>query len=94
MQPIAADDVAAAVADVAVGPPLNAVIDLAGPESLSIAEFVGKFLAATGDKRVVVADPQARYFGAALDARGLNPGAAPRLGPTRLDDWLARPAAR
>jgi uncharacterized protein YbjT (DUF2867 family) len=96
MQPIAADDVAGAVADVAVGPPLNAVVELAGPETLSIAEFVGKFLAASGDERAVVADPQALYSGAVLDARGLNPGANPRLGPTRFEDWLARtlPQAR
>lgn len=90
MQPIAADDVAAGVADAAVGPPLNAIIDLAGPESLSIAAFVGKFLTASGDKRTVVADPQATYFGAALDAQGLNPGANPRLGPTRFEEWAPR----
>ena len=77
MQPLAADDVAAALADVAVGPPVNGIVELAGPEALSIAEFVGRFLAASGDKRTVVADPQARYFGAALDGRGLNPGDEP-----------------
>ena len=90
MQPLAADDVAAALADVAEGAPVNGIVELAGPESLPIAEFVGKFLAASGDTRTVVADPQARYFGAALDDRGLNPGADPRLGPTRFNDWLGR----
>jgi uncharacterized protein YbjT (DUF2867 family) len=90
MQPLAADDVAAALADVAVGPPANGILEVAGPESLSIAAFVGKALAASGDKRPVLADPQARYFGAALDARGLNPGDGPRLGPTRFSDWLGR----
>lgn len=90
MQPIAADDVAAGMADAALGPPLNAVVDLAGPESLSVAEFVRRFLAASGDKRSVVADPQAKYFGAALDAQGLNPGANPRLGPTQFEEWAAR----
>lgn len=90
MQPIAADDVAAGMADAALSPPLNAIVDLAGPESLSIAAFVGKFLAASGDKRSVVADPQATYFGAALDAQGLNPGPNPRLGPTRFEEWAAR----
>ena len=55
----------------------TASVEVAGPESLSIAEFVGRFLAASGDTRTVVADPQARYFGAALDDRGLNPGTNP-----------------
>jgi uncharacterized protein YbjT (DUF2867 family) len=72
MQPLAADDVAAALADVAAGPPVNGVIELAGPEALPIAEFVGRYLAANGDKRTVVADPQARYSGAALDDVGLQ----------------------
>ena len=62
MQPLAADDVAAALADVAVGAPLNATVELAGPETMSIAEFVGRFMAASGDKRTVIADPQARYY--------------------------------
>jgi uncharacterized protein YbjT (DUF2867 family) len=95
MQPLAADDVAAALADVAVGPPANAILELAGPEALPMAEFVGKALAAGGDTRTVVADPQARYFGAALDARGLTPdGANPRIGPTRFEDWLGRSLPR
>lgn len=93
MQPLAADDVAAALTDIAVGPPVNAVIELAGPEALPIAEFVGRFLAASGDMRTVVADPQARYFGAALDERGLAPGANPRLGSIRFEDWFSRSAA-
>ena len=62
MQPLAADDVAAALADVAVGAPLNATVELAGPEAMSIAEFVGRFMAASGDKRTVIADPQALYY--------------------------------
>lgn len=91
MQPVAADDVAAALADVAVGPPANGILELAGPESRSMAAFVGKALAASGDKRTVVADPQARYYGAALDARGLTPdGANPRIGPTRFEEWIGR----
>ena len=73
MQPLAADDVAAALADVAVGSPANGMLEVAGPEALSIAAFVGKALAASGDTRRVVADPQARYFGAALDDLGLKP---------------------
>lgn len=90
MQPLAADDVAAALADVAVSEPLNAIIELAGPEVMSIAEFVGRFMAATGDKRAVIADPQALYTGAVMDDRGIAPGANPRLGPTKFDDWFAR----
>src|SRR5262249_9945896 len=70
MQPLAADDVAAVLADVAMGSPANGVLEVAGSESLSIAAFVGKALAASGDKRTVVADPQARYYGAALDDLG------------------------
>ena len=81
MQPLAADDVAAALADVAVGAPVNGIVELAGPEALPIAEFVGRFLAASGDTRTVVADPQARYFGAALDDRGLSPGSQPAHRP-------------
>lgn len=90
MQPLAADDVAAALADIVAAPPANKILELAGPESLSIAEFVGKFLAASGDTRTVVADPAALYSGAKLDAQGLNPGANPLLGPTRFADWAAR----
>jgi uncharacterized protein YbjT (DUF2867 family) len=91
MQPLAADDVAAALADVAGGPPANATLELAGPEAQSIAAFVRRALAAGGDTRTVVTDPQARYFGAALDARGLTPvGPNPRIGLTRFEDWLSR----
>lgn len=91
MQPLAADDVAAALADVAVGPPTNGILEVAGPESSSMAAFVGKALAANGDMRSVVADSQARYYGAALDDLGLTPRFAnPRIGPTRLDAWLGR----
>jgi uncharacterized protein YbjT (DUF2867 family) len=90
MQPLAADDVAAALADVCVGAPANGTVEVAGPETLPIAEFVGRYLAASGDRRAVIADPSALYAGAALDAQGLNPGANARLGPTRFADWAAR----
>jgi uncharacterized protein YbjT (DUF2867 family) len=89
MQPLAADDVAG-VADVAVSAPLNATVELAGPEKLSIAEFVGRFMAASGDKRTVIADPQATYYGAVMGSRGIAPGANPRLGPTRFEEWFGR----
>lgn len=94
MQPLAADDVAAGLGEVVVATPVNGIVELAGPEALPIAEFVRRFLAATGDTRKVVADPQARYFGAALDDRGLNPERTPRIGPTRLEDWLKRSASK
>src|SRR5262245_44333686 len=91
MQPMAADDVAAALADVTVGSPAEAVLEVAGPESLPMASFVGKALAAKGDKRSVVADKQARYYGAALDEQGLKPrGTNPRIAPTRFEAWVGR----
>jgi uncharacterized protein YbjT (DUF2867 family) len=90
MQPMAADDVATALADVTVGAPVNGIVELAGPEALPLAEFVRRFLTATGDKRTVVADPQASYFGTKLDDRGLKPGSNARLGPTRFEEWFAR----
>jgi uncharacterized protein YbjT (DUF2867 family) len=95
MQPLSADDVAAALADVAVGSPANGMLEVAGPEALPIVAFVGKALAASGDTRSVVADPQARYSGAALDDVGLKPrGANPRVGPTRFEAWLNRSSAQ
>jgi uncharacterized protein YbjT (DUF2867 family) len=94
MQPMAADDVAAGLANVAVGAPLNATVELAGPEALSIAEFVGRFLAASGDKRKVIADPKATYYGAVMGSRGIAPGANPRLGPTRFEDWFSQTRTR
>src|ERR1700730_16484329 len=95
MQPMAADDVAATLADVAVGSPANGVVEVAGPEALSMAAFVGKALAASGDKRSARADPQARYYGAALDDLGLKPrGANPLIASTRFEAWLNRSAVR
>ena len=90
MQPLAADDVAAALADVAVGPPANATIEVAGPEAQSIAAFVRRALAAGGDTRTVIADPQALYYGAKMGSRGIAPGANPRIGPTRFEEWFRR----
>src|SRR5712664_1196247 len=80
MQPIAADDVAAALADVAVGTPVNGIVELAGPEPLPMDELVRRFLSATDDARPVIADARARYFGAALNDSSLVPGDNPRLG--------------
>jgi uncharacterized protein YbjT (DUF2867 family) len=88
MQPIVSDDVAAALADVAIAEPLNTTIDLAGPEPIRMDELVRRFLVAKGDTRQVITDPQASYYGTAVNDQSLTPGANPRLGPTRFDDWL------
>ncbi|MBR0824524.1 SDR family oxidoreductase [Bradyrhizobium manausense] len=88
-QPVASDDVAAALADVTLADPINGMTELAGPEQLSLDEFGRKYLATTKDPRKVVADIHARYFGAELDDRSLTPGDRPRLGAIRFEDWLA-----
>ena len=90
MQPIASDDVAAVMADVALSGPLNGTVDLAGPESIRQDDLVRQFLAATGDARTVITDPEALYFGIAVDDQSLTPGDYPRLGPTRFEEWLRR----
>jgi uncharacterized protein YbjT (DUF2867 family) len=90
MQPIAADDVAAALADVAVGTPVNGMVEVAGPEPLPMDALVRRFLRAHQDTRQVVADVHARYFGTELNDHSLTPGDNPRLAPTRLEDWLSR----
>ncbi|HSQ54268.1 MAG TPA: SDR family oxidoreductase [Gemmata sp.] len=93
MQPIAADDVATAVADSALAAPLNGTFDLAGPEPIRQDELVRQFLKATGDSRRVITDPKALYYGIAVDDRSLTPGDHPRLGPTLFADWLSRNAS-
>jgi uncharacterized protein YbjT (DUF2867 family) len=90
MQPIAADDVAAVVADVALTAPLNGTVEVAGPEPIRQDDLVRQFLNATGDARTVTADPQALYYGIAVNDQSLTPGDHPRLGPTRFEDWLRR----
>jgi uncharacterized protein YbjT (DUF2867 family) len=90
MQPISADDVAAAVGDVALAKPSNGTFDLAGPERIRQDDFVRQFLNATGDARSVVTDPKALYYGIAVDDRSLTPGDNPRLGPTRFAEWLTQ----
>lgn len=92
MQPIAADDVAAALADVALAEPLNGTIDLAGPEPIRQDDLVRQFLSATRDPRTVVTDAKALYYGTAVNDQSLTPGAGPRLGRTRFADWLSRNA--
>lgn len=93
IQPMAADDVASAVETVAVGTPANAVIEIAGPETLQLDALVRRTLAALNDPREVVADPQGRYFGALLAERTLVPGDGARLGTMRFEEWLRRSAA-
>ena len=90
MQPIASDDVAAALADIAVEPPLNGTIDVAGPEAFPLDELIRIDLAARSDPRPVVTDPNALYFGAKLNERTLVPHGEARLGATRFKDWLDR----
>ncbi len=90
VQPIVSDDVAAAMADVTLGAPVNGTIEIAGPERVSLAELVQRFLSANQDPREVVTDVHARYFGAELNDQSLTPGDNPRIAPTRFEDWLSR----
>jgi uncharacterized protein YbjT (DUF2867 family) len=90
-QPVASDDVAAALADVTLDAPVNGMIELAGPERFSLDDFARLYLTATKDPRKVVADIHARYFGAELDDRSLTPDGNPRLGSVRFETWLAGP---
>lgn len=94
IQPMAAEDVAAAVCDVTLAAPLNSTIEIAGPEPFPFDEFVRQGLRSVGDQRVVVADPRARYFGAQLGERTLLPAESARLAATRFDDWLNQRAPR
>ncbi|HEY7193447.1 MAG TPA: SDR family oxidoreductase [Gemmatimonadales bacterium] len=88
VQPIAADDVARAVASIAVGRPMGGIVEVAGPEQFRLDDLVRRKLSVRGDPREVVADPRARYFGAALSERTLLPGEDPALGEIRFVDWL------
>jgi uncharacterized protein YbjT (DUF2867 family) len=90
VQPEAADDVAAALADVAVNEPMNGIVELAGPEQFRLDALARRVLSAHNDPRRVAADPHARYFGATLDDHSLTPGANARIAPTRFEDWLSR----
>ena len=92
-QPIASDDVAAALADVAVAAPVNGTLEVAGPESLPLDKFARQYLTAKGDSRQVVADSHAGYFGAAINDRSLTPGEHPRLGKIRFEAWLSQSLA-
>jgi uncharacterized protein YbjT (DUF2867 family) len=89
MQPVAADDVAATVAELATGAPVGGHIELGGPEALGIDAWARRLFAATGDARNVIADPHARYFGTELHGGELTPGDGARIGPTDFDTWFA-----
>jgi uncharacterized protein YbjT (DUF2867 family) len=89
-QPIAADDVAAIVADVALPAPRNCIVEIAGPERAPFNEIVSRYLKAVGDRRQVVRDPEARYWGGRVEEHSLVPLGEARLGHIGLDEWLCR----
>ncbi len=92
IQPIAADDVARAVAKIATGTPLNGTVEIGGPEPFYLDGLIQRVLGARNDPREVIADPHARYFGTELDERSLVAGDEAELGEIRFDDWLGRTA--
>ena len=94
VQPIASDDVVAALAKIAVSPPVNGIVEVAGPERVSLAELVQRFLVKTGDPRQVMADSSARYFGAVLNDQSLTPGANPRIGSRSFEAWFSTSTRR
>jgi uncharacterized protein YbjT (DUF2867 family) len=93
-QPIAADDVAAIVAEVALAPPRNGIVEIAGPERAPFNEIVARYLKAVGDPRKVVSDPAARYYGSRVEERSLVPLGEARLGKIGFDEWLRRSRAK
>jgi uncharacterized protein YbjT (DUF2867 family) len=90
VQPESADDVAAALAEVAVSEPVNGIVELAGPEQFRLDELARRVLRANDDARPVTADVHARYFGAELADHSLTPGSNARIAPTRFEDWLSQ----
>jgi len=93
-QPIAADDVASVVAEVALAAPRNGIVEIAGPERAPFNEIVARYLKAVGDPREVVSDPEARYYGGRVEERSLVPLGDARLGRIGFDEWLRRSPAR
>ena len=90
LQPIAADEVASIVSDVALAAPRNGILEIAGPQRAPLNEIVARYLKAVGDPREVVRDPEARYFGGRLEEHSLVPLGEARLGRITLDEWLGR----
>ena len=93
-QPIAADDIAPIVAEVALAAPRNGIVEIAGPERAPFTEIVARYMKAVGDPREVVSDPEAPYFGGRVEERSLVPLGEARLGRIGLDEWLRRSQAR
>ncbi|HEV8331967.1 MAG TPA: SDR family oxidoreductase [Steroidobacteraceae bacterium] len=91
-QPILSADVVAALADIAVGPPLNGIVEVGGPERLRMNDLVQRVMQAKGDTREVITDEHARYFGAELDDQSLVAGPNARLGAKRFEEWLREAA--
>lgn len=89
MQPMAADDVAAAVAEAALGQPANGLIEVAGPDQIRQDDLVRQYLSATGDLRTVTTDDKPLYFGIEVNDQSLVPGANPRVGKVHFKDWLS-----
>jgi uncharacterized protein YbjT (DUF2867 family) len=94
VQPIASDDVADAMADVALAAPVNGTIEISGPERSRLSDLVARYLKAMGDSRKVEADPEARYFGARLEDGSLVSDADPRLGHIGFEQWFAASARK
>ena len=94
IQPIASDDVVAALADLAVGAPVNGTVEVAGPEQYALDTLARTVLTSKDDGRQVIADVHARYYGAELRERTLTPGEHPRFAPTRFEDWFTQSLAQ
>jgi uncharacterized protein YbjT (DUF2867 family) len=90
VQPIASDDVAATLVDLALGSPLNSTVEVAGPEARPLDEIARQHLAASQDNRQVIADAHGTYFGAEIDDQSLTPSGRHRTGSTRFAEWLSR----
>jgi uncharacterized protein YbjT (DUF2867 family) len=92
IQPMAAEDVASAVGRIAVGSPVNGIVEVAGPQQFRLDELIRRYLSARHDPREVITDPHARYFGAELGERTLVPGEDASLAKTRFEDWFSQSA--